>query len=72
MSTSEKVRQLAESYQELSHEERRDFAMLVAPEDTEALSPEWTAEVRSRAEEIDSGKVKLVAGDDFLRRLKAL
>ena len=37
--------------------------------DTGEHSPEWLAEIRSRTDEIDSGKVTRVDGDDFLRRL---
>lgn len=72
MGTSEKVRELAESYQKLSHEERHRFAELVAPVDAGEVSEEWLAEIRSRADDIDSGKVKLVDGEDFLRRFKAI
>ena len=72
MAISEKVRELAESYSMLSVEERCSFAELVAPVDKSELSEEWIGEIRSRAQDIDSGQVELVSGDDFLRRLDAL
>ena len=72
MSVTARVSELAESYWQLSDEERRSFAELVAPLDRSEHSPEWLAEIRSRADDIDSGKVKLVDGDDFLRRLNAV
>jgi hypothetical protein len=72
MPVSEKVRLLAESYAELSADERHEFASLVAPVDDGDLSTEWLTELRSRADDIDSGRVKLVDGDDFLRRLRAI
>lgn len=72
MATSEKVTALAESYRQLSNEERHTFAELVAPVDASEISPEWLDEIRSRAEDIDSGKVKLIDGEDFLRRFNAV
>jgi hypothetical protein len=33
------------------------------------VSEEWSQELRSRAHDIDSGRVQLVDGDDFLKRL---
>ncbi len=72
MAASEKVRELAESYTELSPEERSEFLSLVAPDDGAELSGEWLTELRSRADDIDSGRVQLMDGEDFLRRLNAI
>jgi hypothetical protein len=72
MSTSEKVRQLVESYAGLSIEERSEFVSLVVPIDESEVSTEWIAELRSRADDIDAERVELVDGKDFLRRLRAI
>jgi len=72
MAVSEKVRVLAESYEQLSGDERHEFLDLVAPIDHSEVSEEWREELRNRAEEIDSGRVQLVDGEDFLRRLDAI
>ncbi len=71
MSVSEKVRLLAESYAALDEEERSEFATLVVPNVGE-FGAEWLGAIRSRADDIDAGRVELVAGDDFLRRLRAI
>lgn len=72
MAVSERVRRLAEDYAELSAEERQEFATLVAPLEEDTLSAEWREEIRRRAAEIDAGKVTLIDGEDFLRRLRAV
>ena len=72
MATSEKVRTLAEGYQKLNDEERHSFAELVAPVDSSELSQEWREEIHSRADDIDSGRVKLVDGEDFMKRFNAV
>ena len=72
MAVSEKVRELAATYTSLSSEERHEFATLVAPIDDSEVSQEWVAELHSRADDIDSGKVQLVDGEDVLRRLRAI
>ena len=72
MALSEKVRILAESYAELSDEERHEFVSLVAPVDENEVSQEWCEELRNRADDIDSGRVQLVDGEDVLRRLRAI
>ena len=70
--TSEKVNELAESYRQLSHEERHTFAELVAPLDSSEISREWFDEIRSRANDIDTGKVKLINGEEVLMELRAI
>ena len=72
MITYEKVRSLAQSYHELNVEERHTFAELVAPVDASEVSEEWLDEIRSRADDIDSGQVKLIDGEEVLRQLRAL
>lgn len=72
MATSEKVNELAERYRQLSDEERHSFAELVAPLDDSAVSREWLDEIRSRANDIDTGKVKLIDGEEVLRELRAI
>ena len=72
MATSEKVRTLAEGYQKLNDEERHSFAELVAPVDSSELSQEWREEIHSRADDIDSGRVKLVDGEKVMEELRAL
>lgn len=72
MAVSEKVSELAENYRQLSDEERHTFAELVAPVDASEISPEWLYEIRSRANEIDTGKVKLIDGEEVLRELRAI
>ncbi len=72
MAVSEKVRQLAETYTSLTNEERQEFATLVASGDDLGVNQEWITELRSRANDIDSGRVELVDGEDFLRRLSAI
>ena len=72
MATSEKVNELAESYRQLSDEERHTFAKLVAPLDDSEISREWLDEIHSRANDIDTGKVKLIDGEKVLRELRAI
>jgi len=72
MATSEKVRVLAESYQKLNHEERHSFAELVAPVGGIELSQEWRDEIRSRANDIDSGRVQLIDGKTVLEQLRSI
>lgn len=72
MAISEKVNELAESYRQLSDEERYTFAKLVAPLDDSEISREWLDEIRSRANDIDNGKVKLIDGEEVLRDLRAI
>lgn len=72
MIASEKVHQVAESYSGLSHEERYEFAALVAPLDLEEMSDEWLTEFHHRADEIDSGRVQLIEGEDVMRRLRTI
>ena len=69
MSASEKVRSLAQSYYELNVEERHTFAELVAPVDTSDVSGEWLEEISNRADDIDSGQVKLINGGEVLRQV---
>ena len=63
---------MAESYANLNDEERHEFVSLVAPVDASAVSEEWLKELHKRANDIDAGRVQLVDGDDFLRRLRAV
>lgn len=72
MATSEKVKELAESYRQLSDEERHTFVELVAPLDNTELGREWLEEIRSRANDIDTGKVKLIDGEEVLGELRAI
>ena len=72
MANSEKVRQIAESYGKLTHEERHEFVALLSSVDEGEVSQEWVAELRSRADDIDSGRVQLVDGEDVMRRLRTL
>ena len=72
MVTSEKVRILAESYRKLNDGERHKFAELVAPVGSIELTQEWCEEIRSRADDIDSCRVKLIDGEDFMKRFKAI
>ena len=72
MAISEKVRQVAESYAELNDEERHEFVALVASSGAEEVSKEWLEELDSRADDIDSGRVQLVDGEDVIRRLRAI
>ncbi len=69
---SEKVRRLAEGYSNLNDEERHEFVSLVVPSDEAEVSTEWRSEINQRARDIDEGRVQLVDGEDFLRRLKAV
>ena len=46
--------------------------LLQSLDDLEALPSEWLHEIHDRADDIDSGRVKLIDGEDFLRRLNAL
>jgi Putative addiction module component len=72
MSVSEIVRQVAESYSGFNADERYEFAALVAPLDVEDISSEWLTELHSRADDIDSGHVQLVEGEEVMRRLRAV
>jgi Putative addiction module component len=72
MIASEKVRNLIESYENLSEQERHEFVRLVVPLDGSPVSAEWNAELHQRADEIDSGTVELIHGEDFLRRWRNL
>lgn len=72
MAVSEKVRRLVENYADLNDEERREFVTLVAPSEEEEVSAEWREELHQRARDIDEGRVQLIDGEDFLRRLRAI
>ncbi len=72
MAASEKVLRLAESYASLNDEERCEFVSLVIPADEQEFGTEWREELYQRARDIDEGKVRLVEGEDFLRRLRAV
>lgn len=72
MAISEKVKELAESYQQLSDKERHTFAELVAPLDDNQISQEWLDEIHSRAHDIDAGEVKLISGEEVLKELRAI
>jgi hypothetical protein len=72
MAVSEKVKSLVDRYSELSDDERHEFVTLVAPIDESEVSEEWSKELHSRADDIDSGRVQLIDGEDFLRRLRAI
>lgn len=72
MAITERVRLLAESYSQLSEDERRDFVGLVAPLDEREIGDDWLEELRTRAADIDEGRVSLVDGDQFLERLRAI
>jgi putative addiction module component (TIGR02574 family) len=37
-----------------------------------SLSEEWIAEIDKRADDIDSGRVQLIDGEDFMRRFNTL
>lgn len=41
-------------------------------ETNDIVSPEWKDEIANRALEIDEGKVELIDGDEFLKRLESL
>lgn len=69
MAISEKVQQLALEYGRLNDEDRHEFVRLVGAVDEGEVIEEWSQELRSRAHDIDSGRVQLVDGDDFLERL---
>jgi len=58
----------------LPSEERSRLAdrLLKSLDDDEGLPTEWLTEIRNRADDIDSGRVSLVDGEDFLRRLNAV
>ncbi len=52
-----------------------DRSRLVAKLTSEAeneVSAEWREEIAGRAREIDEGKVELINGDDFMRRMRAI
>ena len=72
MAGSEKVLRLAESYASLNDEERHEFITLVIPVDEWEFGMEWREELYQRARDIDEGKVRLVEGEEFLRRLRAV
>ena len=72
MAASERVRRLAEGYAELTDEERQDFETLVAPVEDGDVPADWREEVRYRVADIDSGRVSLIDGEDFLQRLRAV
>ncbi len=40
--------------------------------DEPEVSQEWSDELTQRAEDIDAGRVELIDGDDFLKRLEAV
>ena len=48
------------------------FAELVAPVDASEISREWFDEIRSRADDIDSGEVKLIDGEEAIKELRAI
>lgn len=48
------------------------FRRGVAPLDDSEISREWRDEIRSRANDIDNGKVKLIDGEEVIRELHAI
>ena len=66
MSVSEKVPDLTERYL------RHDFAELVTPLEEGEISQEWLSVIQCRADDIDSGKVKLIDGESALKKLITL
>jgi len=68
MIASEKVRNLVEGYENLNEQERYEFVRLVPPLDESPVS----AELNSRADDIDSGRVKLITGEEVFHRLRAI
>ncbi len=41
-------------------------------DETDEVSEDWSNELHKRSQEIDEGKVELVEGDEFLKRLRAV
>jgi len=72
MATSEKVRKLVDEYETLNDQERDEFESLITPLEESPVSAEWLTELHSRADDIDSGRVKLIPGAEVLRRLRAI
>lgn len=67
------VTELLEAALTLPEAERAELAELIAasvPSPPSSLHPDWAAELRRRAAEIDSGKVKLVPWDEVRRRVQ--
>jgi putative addiction module component (TIGR02574 family) len=52
------------------HERAKLIEALAASLDCFDLGPEWEEEIRRRVEDIDSGRVKPVAGEDVFSRLE--
>lgn len=71
MSTSEKVRKLVDEFETPNDQERDQFESLIAPPDESPVSAEWLTELHNRADNIDSGRVKLISGEDFRKRWRA-
>jgi hypothetical protein len=62
---------VAESYRQLNDEGRHVFAALSLRLTSEGeVLKEGLAELQSRADDIDSGRVRFVDGEDFLCRLR--
>ena len=72
---SEKAEKLKAALAELSLEEREDIRVyLDSLEDEELTQEEWEAawseEINRRIADIDSGKTKLIPGEEVMRRLR--
>jgi len=55
-------------------EERSKLAgrLLKSLDEEVGVGAEWLLEIHNRADDIDSGRVELIEGKDFLRRLNAV
>jgi len=74
VTTSELYKKAKDCALHLPAEERSRLAgrLLKSLDDVEGVNFEWLTEIRNRADDIDSGRVKLIDGEDFLHRLNAV
>ncbi len=71
---SQTVAEILDAALALSESERAELTELLAASLTSppsSLHPEWAAELRRRASEVDSGKVKPVSWDEVRRQVQA-
>ena len=72
MAISARVERIIHEVAALSGDERDELMVALDAVDEGEVCAEWVGEIRSRAIEIDEGKVQLVTEEDFLRKLRAV
>lgn len=72
---SPRAQQLLQELKQLPRQDRADLAAALVEGEEAAFDPaveaEWAAEIKRRLDEIDSGKVKMIPGEQMLGEMEA-